>query len=374
MRSLVERLEELPDPRSEVNRLHLLSEVVVIAVCGVIVGCEGPTAIGRWAKAKQGWLESFLTLPNGVPSRDCVSRVLSSLSAEALGRVFGEWAAECFAGSSGEKHVAVDGKTLRRSHDKKNGLGPLHLVSAWASEAGLSLGQLATDEKSNEITAIPELLDAIDLKGAVVTIDAMGCQKAVAEKIVERGGDYVLTLKGNHEKLHAAVSAHFDALHESEFEGSECRLRRTHEKSRGRVEQRWYYHTRLPQSLASLAEGWEKLRTIGQVITIIERDGKETSEIRYYLSSLEPGVKRFAKAVRSHWSIENSLHWVLDVTYNEDQSRVRERRLAENLARLRRLAIGLLKRHPSKHSLKGKQQIAGWDHTFLAAILNYATS
>jgi predicted transposase YbfD/YdcC len=331
-RSLVERLEQLPDPRSEVNRRHLLAEVIVIAVCGVLVGAEGPTSIHRWAIAKREWLGGILSLPGGVPSRDCLRRVLSSLSAEAFGRVFQEWAADCFAQSSGVKHVAIDGKTLRRSHDRKNALGPLHVVSAWAREAGLSLGQLATDEKSNEITAIPELLEAIEVNGAVVTIDAMGCQKEIARKIVDSGGDYVLALKGNHEKLHEAVREHFDELHENDFDGSDCRRRQTKDRGHGRVEQRYYYQSPLPESLRSLAQDWSKLQTIGQVVSITQRDGKECSEVRYYISSLPPGVKRFAEAVRGHWAIENSLHWVLDVTFGEDQSRARDRRLAENLA------------------------------------------
>jgi predicted transposase YbfD/YdcC len=270
--------------------------------------------------------------------------------------------------------IAVDGKTLRRSHDKKNGLGALHVVSAWAGEAGFSLGQLATDEKSNEITAIPELLDAIDLAGAVVTIDAMGCQKEIAAKIAEEKGDYVLALKGNHGKLHDAVREHFDALHESDFQSGDCRHRQTTDKKHGRLERRYYYQAPLPEGLKPLAAGWEGLTTIGQVVSITERDGKETSEVRYYLSSLPPGVKRFAEAVRGHWAIENSLHWVLDVTFREDESRSRDRRLAENLAALRRLAIGLLKQHPSKHSLRSKQRLAGWNAHFLAEVLTLQTT
>ena len=380
--SLVDRFESLPDPRSEVNRLHPLAEVVAIAVCGVIAGADGPTSIHRWAEAKADWLGELLTLPHGVPSRDCLRRVLSLLEPEAFGRVFTEWAASCLADSCGDSsaasHVAIDGKTLRRSHDKAKALGPLHVVSAWASEAGLSLGQLATDQKSNEITAIPELIDSIDVKGAVVTIDAMGCQKEIAEKIaekiIERGGDYVLALKGNHQKLHAAVAEHFNALHEQDdFKAHGCLHRQTREKGHGRVERRYYYQSPLPDSLRPLAKGWEGLTTIGQVISITERDGKQTSDVRYYLGSLGPGVKRLAEAIRSHWSVENSLHWVLDVTFDEDRSRARDRHLADNLAWLRRLAIGLLKRHPSKQSIKGKRQIAGWNNDFLAEVLGAAT-
>ncbi|TWT75851.1 Transposase DDE domain protein [Posidoniimonas polymericola] len=243
--SLAERLGSLPDPRSEVNRLHLLGEVVVIAVCGVIVGAEGPTAIHRWADAKRDWLGGFLTLPRGLPSKDCIQRVLSLLRPEAFTRCFSEWVAENLSSDAAGRLIAIDGKTLRRSHDKKKGLGAMHIVSAWASEEGLSLGQLVTDEKSNEITAIPELLENISVQDGVVTIDAMGCQKEIAKKIIDAGGDYVLALKGNHEKLHAAVAGHFEQLHEEDFQDSNCRRRQTKEKVHGRLESRYYYHTPL---------------------------------------------------------------------------------------------------------------------------------
>lgn len=372
--SLLQHVESLPDPRDERNRKHLLRDIVVIAVCGVMVGCDGPTAIRLWAQQKEAWLRGFLELPNGLPSKDCLRRVLSLLDPEAVARCFGEWVAENLSTDAAGRLIAIDGKTLRRSHDKKNALGALHVVSAWASEAGLSLGQLATDEKSNEITAIPELLEQIDVRGAVVTIDAMGCQKEIAEKIINAGGDYVLTLKGNHEKLHAAVAEHFDQLHETDFQNSDCRRRQTNQKGHGRIERRYYYQAPLPEQLRPLADEWTGLTTIGQVISITERDGKECSEVRYYLSSLKPGVKRLAHAIRSHWGIENSLHWVLDVTFNEDQSRARDRRLADNLAALRRFAVSLLKQHPSKHSLKSKQRIAGWNNNFLAEILALQTT
>lgn len=372
--SLLKHLESLPDPRAEKNRKHLLVDVVAIAVCGVLVGCDGPTSIRLWAGEREDWLRGFLSLPEGLPSKDCLRRVLSRLKPDAFAKCFSAWIAECVTTDGEGRLIAVDGKTLRRSHDKKSGLGALHVVSAWASEAGFSLGQLATDEKSNEITAIPDLLDAIDLAGAVVTIDAMGCQKAIAAKIVKAKGDYVLALKGNQEKLYDAVREHFDALHESDLQRGGCRRRQTTDKKHGRIERRYYYQAPLPDELKPLAKGWTGLATIGQVVSITERDGKETSDVRYYLSSLGPGVKRFANAVRGHWAIENSLHWVLDVTFREDESRSRDRRLAENLAALRRLAVGLLKQHPSGHSLRSKQRIAGWNADFLAELLALQTT
>lgn len=372
--SLLKHVESLPDPRDERNRRHLLQDIVVIAVCGVLVGCDGPTAIRLWSQQKEAWLREFLQLPEGLPSRDCLRRVLSLLCPQAFTQCFSNWVAESLGTDAAGRLIAIDGKTLRRSHDKKNYLGALHVVSAWASEASLSLGQLATEEKSNEITAIPKLLEQIDVNGAIVTIDAMGCQKEIARKIQDEGGDYVLALKGNHEKLHGAVAEHFDQLHENDFQNSDCRRRQTKEQGHGRVEQRFYYQAPLPEALHSFTEQWKGLTTIGQVISVTQRDGKESIETRYYLSSLKPGVKRFAQAVRGHWGIENSLHWVLDVTFNEDQSRARNRRLADNLAALRRLAVSLLKRHPSNHSLKSKQRIAGWNNDFLAEVLALQTT
>lgn len=218
--SVVKHFESLPDPRHTRNRRHLLVDVIVIAVCGVIVGCEGPTAIVRWAQAKKDWLGQILELPNGIPSRDCLRRVLSALKPEAFQECFQNWIIEILTEDADGSHrtIAIDGKTMRRSHDRAGGLGPLHMVSAWASEQGLALGQIATEEKSNEITAIPQLLDKIDVQGAVVTIDAMGCQKEIAKKIRSAGGDYVLAVKDNQPKLHQAIEKFFSEALEDDFE------------------------------------------------------------------------------------------------------------------------------------------------------------
>jgi hypothetical protein len=209
---VVKHFESLPDPRDTRNQRHLLGDVIVISVCGVIVGCKGPTSIERWAKAKQDWLEKLLELPCGIPSRDCIRRILSALKPQAFQKCFTEWIAACLLCNNNDtqRTIAIDGKTMRRSHDKAAGLGPLHIVSAWASEQGVALGQLATEEKSNEITAIPELLDQIDIGGAVVTIDAMGCQKAIAQMIINGGGDYILAVKENQPKLYKAIQAFFN--------------------------------------------------------------------------------------------------------------------------------------------------------------------
>ena len=249
----------------------------------------------------------------------------------------------------------------------------LHTVCAWSVENHVVLGQQACDQKSNEITAIPKLLKLLELRGAIVTIDAMGCQKEIAKQIAEAGGDYVLAVKDNQPKLHAAIQEHFDELHETEFVDSDCRRRTTKQKAHGRVERRYYYQAPLPEALRPFVKDWQGLTTIGQVISITERDGKECSEIRYYLSSLKLGVKRFAQAVRGHWGIENSLHWVLDVTFNEDQSRIRKDHGPDNFALLRRFALTLIKQDTSPGSIRKKRKRAAWNHDALAKIARLTT-
>ena len=265
--------------------------------------------------------------------------------------------------------MSIDGKTLRRSHDRKHKLGPLHLVSVWASDQGLTLAQVATEEKSNEITAIPAVLELVDVKGAIVTIDAMGCQKAIAEKIVELGGDYVLPVKGNQGRLEQAVETYFDEHLEDDFAGVQVSRFETEEKHHGRIERRTYLQVNVPDTLAGLQE-WAGLRTLGIAIRIRETGDQETGEVQCYLSSLKRNAKQFARAVRGHWGIENSCHWSLDMTFREDESRVRDRRLAETLAWLRRFALSLLKQHPdTKKSLAMKRRLAGWSTPFLSEVL-----
>jgi predicted transposase YbfD/YdcC len=346
--------------------------VIVIAVCGVIVGCEGPTAIVRWAKAKEDWLGQLLELPNGIPSRDCLRRVLSALKPKAFQECFQLWIVESLMGDNTDgshRTIAIDGKTMRRSHDRAGGLGPLHMVSAWASEQGIALGQIATEEKSNEITAIPELIDQIDVQGAVVTIDAMGCQKEIAKKIKGGGGNYVLAVKDNQPKLHQAIQAYFAEVREDDLWPAPHRCYETHETGHGRIDDRHYYLVKLPNVFA-FKKQWPGIKAIGMAIRIMEKsDGTTSEDVRYFIASRYLSGKRFAQSVRGHWAIENSLHWVLDVTFNEDQSRARERHLADNLSWLRRFGISLLKQHPSKDSIKGKSQIAGWSNDFLMQVL-----
>lgn len=267
--------------------------------------------------------------------------------------------------------LAVDGKTSRRSHDRSKGLGALHSVSVWASEFGLSLGQVACAEKSNEITAIPELLRFVDIRGAIITIDAMGTQKAIAEQIVHGGADFVLALKGNHETLHQEVIDSIAEQNEDDFAPVDARLHVTEEVGHGRREQRSYLQMPVPKRLQGL-ELWKGLQTIGVVASVCVRNGKETAEARCYISSLAMGVKRFAHAIRSHWGIENSCHWCLDIVYREDESRIRNERLRENFAWLNRLTLSLLKQHPGKDSIAMKRRSCGWNENFMLEVLTGA--
>lgn len=372
--SVIRHFESLPDPRHHRNRRHLLGDVITLAVCGVIVGCDGPTAIAAWARAKQDWLRGVLALPNGIPSRDCIRRVLSLLKPEAFQACFESWIASLVGettetGTAPPRLIAIDGKTARRSHDARNGLGPLHLVSAWATENGLSLGQLATDEKSNEITVIPELIDRIDVKGAIVTIDAMGCQKDIAQRIVDGQGDYVLAVKDNQPKLHAAIQEFFSDERQAELSKLPHREHQSCEQSHGRQDQRYYVLAKLPADFP-LKDQWPGMKAIGTAVRVTEKpDGATSGDVRYFISSTYLSGSRFAKAVRGHWSIENSLHWVLDVTFDEDHSRTRNRRMTDNLSWLRRFAVSLLKRHASKDSIKCKSRIAGWNNQFLMQVI-----
>jgi predicted transposase YbfD/YdcC len=365
---------ELPDPRSSINRLHLLVDVVVMSLCGVLAGADAPEAIEEWAVAHEDWLRQRLELPHGVPSHDTFRRFLERVDPQAFQRCFAAWIDSLMTtAADGVRLLAIDGKTLRRSHDHRNRLGPLHLVSVWASEHGLTLAQVATEEKSNEITAIPAVLELIDLQGAVVTIDAMGCQKAIAQRIIDRGADYVLPVKGNQGNLEQAVEAFFDEHLEDDFARVQVSRFETEEQAHGRLERRTYLQVNVPPTLSG-REAWAGLCTIGLVIRTRQSNGTETGDVQCYISSLKRNVKLFARAVRSHWSIENACHWTLDMTFREDESRVRERRLAESLAWLRRFALGLLKQHPAKKSLVMKRRIAGWNVDFLSEVLFSTTS
>jgi predicted transposase YbfD/YdcC len=362
---------ELEDPRSSINRLHPLSSVIVIAILAVLAGAAGPTAIARWAELKKDLLLQLLDLPHGIPSKDVFRRVLMVLNPAAFQACFARWLWSLRADAAAETGVeqpvlAVDGKTLRRSHDGSKGLGALHSVSVWASEFGLSLGQVACAEKSNEITAIPELLSIVDIEGAIITIDAMGTQKAIAEQIVAGGADYVLALKGNQGSLHQAVIDYIDEQLEGEI--PEVSEQTTVEKGHGREESRTYLQLPAPEGLPGRAE-WKNLKSVGVATSRRLGDGKEAVEVRYYISSLEVDVERFARSVRGHWGIENGCHWSLDLTFREDESRLRERRITENFAWLNRFALSLLKQHPGRQSLIMKRRSCGWSDAFLMEVI-----
>jgi predicted transposase YbfD/YdcC len=365
----------LEDPRSAVNQRHPLASVVVIALRAVLAGAGGPTAIARWAALKEGLLRQVLDLPRGAPRKDVFRRVLMALKPAAFQGCFANWLRSLRTEAAAETGVeqpvpAVDGKAARRSHDRSKGLGALHAVSVWASEYGLSLGQLACAEKSNAITAIPELLRLVDIKGGIVTIDAMGAQKAIAEQVVAGGADFVLALKGNQGVLHQAVIDHIDERLEGDLAGAQEHV--TTEKGHGRQETRTYIQLPAPEGLPGFGL-WKGLKSVGLVTSCCLRDGEETIEARYYISSLEVDVKQFARGVRGHWGIEDGCHWVLDMTFREDESRLRERHLRENFGWLNRFALSLLRPHPGRQSLVMKRRSCGWSDAFLMEVVTGST-
>jgi predicted transposase YbfD/YdcC len=372
---VIVHFQDLEDPRSTINQRHPLVSVLVIALLAVLAGAGGPTAIARWAALKQEFLLQVLDLPNGIPRTDVFRRVLMALKPAAFQACFAHWLrslrTEAQAATGVEQPVlAVDGKTARRSPDRPNGLGALHSVSVWASEFGLSLGQVACDEKSNEITAIPALLRLVAIPGAIITIDAMGTQKAIAAQVVEGGADYVLALKGNQETLHQAVIDHIDEQLETDRASAQEYV--TTETGHGRQETRTYLQLPAPKELPGALQ-WRGLKSIAITTSRVLRDGQESVEVRYYISSLAPDVKLFARAARGHWDIENSCHWVLDLTFREDESRLRHGNLRENFAGLNRFALSLLKQHPGRQSLVMKRRSCGWSDAFLMEVITGST-
>ena len=370
---IVASFATLEDPRSQINRRHPLPSILVIAVLAVLAGAAGPTAIARWAKYKEELLRGLLDLPHGIPGKDVFRRVLMSLKPAAFEAGFNAWIArlrdEAVATTGVDRPiVAIDGKSARRSHGAAHDLGALHVVTAWAGEYGLALGQELCGEKSNEITAIPELLQKIDVRGGIVTIDAMGTQKAIAEQVIRGKADYVLALKKNHESLHREVVEYIDDQLEGELE--EAQEQTTTERGHGRVEERTYLQLPVPEGLPSRGE-WKGLRSVGVVTSRRLQGDKESIEIRYYLSSLPVDVGLFARAVRGHWSVENACHWSLDVTFREDDSRVRERVLGANITWLYRFTLSILKQHPDRRlSLVMKRRGCGWSEKFLMEVIN----
>ncbi|MGE5756267.1 MAG: ISAs1 family transposase [Planctomycetaceae bacterium] len=367
--SLAHHFADLTDPRVERTRLHELLDIVTIAVCAVVAGADSWEHIEQFAKAKHSWLKTFLALPNGIPSHDTFARVFARLDPDEFQHAFLGWVG-ALQEATERRVIAIDGKALRRSFDRARGRSALHLVHAWATANHLLLGQVAVDEKSNEITAIPKLLKMLEVSGAIVTIDAMGCRKAIARTIREEGADYVLALKGNHEHLHDQVVAFWEEAYRRGFKGYEVMsYHRQWNESHGRFEARRCWATS-DRSWLTGREEWEGLRSV--VLVESERFVGESLAVeeRYYLSSLPADAKLLNEAARSHWAVENSLHWVLDVTFDEDRSRIRKENAPENFGLLRRLALCLLKRdRSSKGSIKGKRLRASWDEDYLLQIL-----
>jgi predicted transposase YbfD/YdcC len=372
-KDIAQYFEGLPDPRSSINRLHPLSSVLVIAIMAILGGANGPTAIARWAKIKATFLGTCLPLPHGVPRKDVFRIVLSRLSPQVFQACFAQWLESLKLQALENRQIdrpilAIDGKTNRRSHDHAKGLGALHSVTIWASELGLSLAQVACAEKSNEITAIPEVLQLIDITGAIITIDAMGTQKEIAKEIINRKADYVLALKGNQGTLHEEVMNYIAQQLDNNFADVKARQHIEKETAHGREETRTYVQFPVPTESIKSKE-WAGLATMGMVTRCYTQNGKPYSDVRYYISSLKMGVKEFARAVRQHWGTENGCHWTLDMIFREDESRIRGKQVRENFAWLNRLALSLLKQHPEKTSIALKRQSCGWDDNYLLQVL-----
>lgn len=365
--SIAKHFSNLSDPRRD-NKRHKLIDIITIAICGVICNADSFEHIAEFGRAKYEWLKKFLELPHGIPSTDTFERVFSRIDPEEFKSCFMEWIKFVSQLTKGEV-IAVDGKTLRRSHDNSNGKSAIHMVSAWACASGLVIGQTKTEEKSNEITAIPRLLKLLEIEGCIVTIDAMGCQKYIAETIIEKNADYVFSLKGNQSNLHDDVKLFFQTQKENDFKAVSFDYHETLDGDHGKIEIRKYWTTSDISWLQG-KENWKNLETICMVERERQFDNKTVSETSYYMGSIENNAENFAHAVRSHWAIENKLHWVLDVSFREDESRIRKDNAPENFAVLRHIALNMIKKETSlKKSIKSKRLRAGWDNNYLLKVL-----
>jgi predicted transposase YbfD/YdcC len=366
--TIIEYFDTLEDPRVERTKLHLLLDIVTLTISAVICGADGPSDIEEYGHEKYDWLKTFLVLPNGIPSHDTIGRVLARIDPQQFQGCFLRWVQQLCHLSSGEV-VPIDGKTLRHSYDTELDQGAIHMVSAWAATNRLVLGQLKVAEKSNEITAIPELIDALDIAGCIITIDALGCQKEIARHIIDKDADYVLALKGNQDYLYDDVRALFSALREQDTPASALDYYETADEQHGRIELRRYWTTSLLDSLRT-KDQWQGLQTVGMVESERSLNGETTTDQRYYILSLGNNAQTFGTSVRAHWGIENRVHWVLDVAFREDMSRIRMEHGPENFALIRHIALNLLQRETSfKGSIKTKRLKAGWNNAYLAKVL-----
>ena len=358
----------LNDPRDDKNKLHALLDILFLTIAAVVSGAAGWEAIEEFGKAKIEWLRRFLPFTNGVPSHDRIRVVMISLSPKGLQSCFANWISSVAGALPGEI-IAIDGQTVRRSYDRGDNRGPIHMVSAWAKANGVCLGQVKTDAKSNEITAIPQLLELLELRGCIVTLDAMGGQRDIAQAIQDKKADYVLAVKDNQPSLHEAIVDYFETADRAGLAQVPVQRCQELDSDHGRIEQRRY---ELVADLRTLPDpaAWPGLKAIGRAIRESYQNGKTTVETRYYIVSFDQDVARFAQAVRGHWGIENSLHWVLDVTFGEDDSRLRAGFGAENFAVIRQIALNLLKCDPSKGSVNKKLLRAAWNDDFRAKVLS----
>jgi len=362
-----EHFAELTDPRRRKVTYPLIN-VVVIAVCAVICGADDFVAIAAFGRKKRDWLAKFLDLKEGIPSHDRFNAILAAIKPAEFEKCLLSWITALHEITNGQV-IAIDGKTLRRSFDRASSKTAIHMVSAWATANHISLGQVVVDAKSNEITAIPKLLEILDLSGSLVTIDAMGCQVKIARKIVSGHADYVLAVKANQDTLHQGIIEFFNDHLKDGFARTKVRRYHTQEKGHGREEIRQYYLCPVPDELPDRSR-WPKLKAIGIAISNTQRDGKDCHEVRYYILSRYLSGRRFGKAVRDHWAIENRLHWQLDVTYQEDQSRIRKGHADANFSILRRTTLSLLKNESTlKVGIKNKRLAAAWDEAYLEKVL-----
>lgn len=370
--------DQVDDPRVPGRTTHPLNSILFLVVAATIADADGPEEIQDFGNEHIDWLTRFTDFPEGIPSHDTIGRVMSLIKPDQFQQALLQWHAQLCAthddGSSQADHsdqlihVAIDGKTSRGSYTNAEKSNAIHFVSAWASKHGVTLGQTEVDSKTNEITAIDELLGFIDVRRTIITLDAIGAQKSIAQKIQEEGGDYILAIKDNHPKLAEAIRSHFELVHENGLRKHAVKSKKTVDETRGRREERFYAVCAIPAELQSMTDLWSGAKSIGQAITQIEEGGQCRVEVRYFLTSRPAKVNEFATSVRSHWSVE-SMHWVLDVVFHDDASRIRTKNATANFTFTRRYVTTLLKRDTTKHSLKRKRKIAGWNTEFLEKLL-----